>query len=527
MSGFPEPVLVVEEIQGDGLAGFRKDHGIYLFLLIGNVGQARRWLAWLTPQIATLRKVHRFNQLFRTMRQRSGEPAIDQTWINICFTASGLEALTTAEEVRAFADRPFKVGQKERSAGLGDPTDPNSLGHPDHWIVGGTRSPVDILVIVQGDDRADVDATANAVLEGPGARGLDLVLSQVTATRTDLPGHEHFGFRDGISQPAVRGLMSEDDPDDFLAARILDHKDPRSSTFAAPGQPLVWPGQFIFGERIESGDPEKPEGLAPVSLSPNWIRNGSYVVVRMLRQRVVAFWRFVSKEAAALARRQGFEDLSNVFLAAKLVGRWPSGAPLMRSPVSDDSRVAKGLEANDFDYQDATEPWQLIEGLRDLDPSLPMSMGDILGEVCPHAAHIRKVNPRDESTDLGGQAHTLSRLLIRRGMPFGEPIAEPTNAPASADDEDRGLMFVCYQTSIERQFEFVQKTWANGLLVPKPGGQDPLIGQTVSGTRRFELPSRTGGAALLSLDQPFVIPQGGGYFFAPSIGALRDRLSQQ
>jgi Dyp-type peroxidase family len=522
-SAFDEPVLAAHDIQGDGLAGFRKDHGAFLFLRIADVPRARRWIAWLAPQVATLAQVHAFNRLFRTERLRSGAPASTATWVNVCFTAAGLAQLTSEAEVAEFDDEPFRAGLAARSAGLGDPVDPSSPGHPGKWSAGGPETPVDLLVIVAGDVKQDVQLVADEIMAGEGAEGLELVQRHVAATRSDLPGHEHFGFRDGVSQPAVRGLMSEGDPDDFLSPRILDPSDARFATFAAPGQPLLWPGQFVFGERRESDDPEHPEGLDPVVAGPSWAVNGSYVVVRILRQRVVAFWRFVVSEAEKLARGTGFDAITPELLASKLVGRWPSGAPLMRAPAGDDPRVAKGLDANDFDYRDVTVRWRLRTGLRPPDPDVEPSPGDLFGKLCPHAAHIRKVNPRDQSTDLGGPTKTRARLMMRRGMPYGDPVPDPQHAAEALDDEERGLTFVSYQTSIERQFEFVQATWANQQMKPTPGGHDALIGQRNTGPRVFELPA-AGAKATLALPDPFVLPTGGGYFFAPSIGTLRDRL---
>jgi deferrochelatase/peroxidase EfeB len=119
----------------------------------------------------------------------------------------------------------------------------------------------------------------------------------------------------------------------------------------------------------------------------------------------------------------------------------------------------------------------------------------------------------------------LPRLMLRRGMPYGSPVRDPLRAPVAIDDEDRGLMFVAYQTSIERQFEFVQRTWANQKAKPREGGQDPLIGQTVRPPRRFDLRGTSGPPATLTLPESFVLPAGGGYFFAPSVSTLAGRLA--
>ncbi len=92
-------------------------------------------------------------------------------------------------------------------------------------------------------------------------------------------------------------------------------------------------------------------------------------------------------------------------------------------------------------------------------------------------------------------------------------------------------MFVSYQTSIIRQFEFLQQSWANNKKNP-PGsenviegsGEDPIIGQNPSGDRKrtFELDKKT-----LTLTQEFVTMTGGGYFFQPSIRAINDILTKR
>jgi deferrochelatase/peroxidase EfeB len=126
---------------------------------------------------------------------------------------------------------------------------------------------------------------------------------------------------------------------------------------------------------------------------------------------------------------------------------------------------------------------------------------------------------------------TLTRRVLRRGILFGQPLPDP--APPN-DDGDRGLLFLCYQASIEQQFEVIMQNWVNASDTPKPGGHDPLIGQVQqpNGSRdRFvELPPLVGPAVApvrLPLPRQWVIPTGGGYFFVPALSALRDRLCRQ
>jgi len=244
-----EPLLPVADVQGDVLAGFRKDHEDFVFLRIGDVSAAKRALRRLAPRISPLKDVAVFNALFRSMRARRGEirGTLAVTWVNVAFSAPGLRALTSGEDVERFEDVPFKNGLAKRSAFLGDPTDAGAPGHPASWVVGGPHNEADAVLLVAGDDERQMGRTTDklvALLVRGG--GFELLYHQRCATRADRPGHEHFGFRDGISQPAPRGRLSKA-REDFLVPRVVDPADARALRFARPGQPLVWPGQFVLG----------------------------------------------------------------------------------------------------------------------------------------------------------------------------------------------------------------------------------------------------------------------------------------
>jgi Dyp-type peroxidase family len=159
---------------------------------------------------------------------------------------------------------------------------------------------------------------------------------------------------------------------------------------------------------------------------------------------------------------------------------------------------------------------------------------------CPFAAHIRKTNPRSDI-----QKNTLDpRRIIRAGIPFGPEVTDEENA-AGRTIQERGLLFVCYQTSILQQFEFVQGTWANNpefvsntfpKTRPSDGsvitvGIDPLIGQAIppvtARTTDEPAPNYPAGDSVtkLHIPQAFVVPTGGGYFFVPSISAIHEVLT--
>jgi Dyp-type peroxidase family len=195
-----------------------------------------------------------------------------------------------------------------------------------------------------------------------------------------------------------------------------------------------------------------------------------------------------------------------------MVGRWPSGAPMLLAPREDNARLGGDAKRNnDFRYAD-----------------------DPLQRACPFAAHIRKANPRDDLPE--GKAESLRHRILRAGIPFGPEVMPGETRTMHS----RGLMFVCYQASIERQFEFIQKEYANnpGFVGGKrrPGGEaiqpgyDPIIGQApAGGPRAMDEPAANypAGDRRSRLDMPeqFVALTAAGYFFMPSITALRTALT--
>jgi deferrochelatase/peroxidase EfeB len=157
---------------------------------------------------------------------------------------------------------------------------------------------------------------------------------------------------------------------------------------------------------------------------------------------------------------------------------------------------------------------------------------DPTGLICPIAAHIRKANPRDATSRVFGEslneASTLTHRLLRRGVPYGSLAASSPDKPA-ADDVDRGLLFLAYQTSFVRQFEHIITAWANDVNFSEPqAGWDPIIGQNSAGRKRSLIILVDTPVGVLEVPVPmeneWVIPTGGGYYFAPSIAALK-RLS--
>jgi Dyp-type peroxidase family len=527
-----EPVLDMAEIQGIAIPGFLKPHQTLLYLRLPDgrqvVDNFKEFLGRFAGQLATAvqtlddRRRHRQARL----TERPPEDRADTVLVALGFSYIGLRRLTPgADEI---PDAAFRQGLVARSALLGDPTDPASEGHPLKWVVGAPGAELDALIVVAGNTRAAVTARAEELAGELRAVGLD-VASQDGDVRPDLRGHEHFGFDDGVSQPGPRGLASNR-PGDYITERHIDLRQvPEAWLYGYPGQDLVWPGEFVLGYPATSPDPLLP---GPDSLArPSWTHNGAFLVYRRLRQDVGLFWRTMHEEAMRLAVLPGFSGLTDDMLAARLVGRWPSGAPVNRVPLADDPKLGGDrFASNNFRFDSDTPPMQLRGGRAD---PYPQAKADPAGVVCPWAAHIRKVNTRDSSNDMGAREATYSRRILRISVPFGNPLPLANRYAESAADPEhgnRGLLFLAIQASIERQFEFLQARWANDPSRPKmPGGNDMVIGQNAvarDGIRRCAIFGSSLEQAEVRAAKQWVIPTGGGYFFVPSVSALSDVVAR-
>ena len=517
--GPEEPVYdeVADDIQGHIIPGFNKDFQHFLFVRFGSADGARTWLAGLAPRISSMRDVLGFRREFRAARlARGADPDITATWVAVALSARGIAAVAGPEDVAAFGEESFRQGLAARSTYLGDPTDPSVPGHRSTWRVGGPDNEADAVVIVAADNENDLNDEVTLILQAAQPQGVSKLFGQDGRNLpAPLSGHEHFGFKDGISQPGVRGRLSAAAGDE-ITPRLLAFEDPHAKLFAKPGQPLVWPGQFLLGEpRQHERDPLAP---APAATNfPDWARRGSFLVCRRLNQNVTAFWEFAAIAGEALG-------LSAKHFASLMVGRWPSGAPVMRAPEEDDAVLAGDEFANNhFLFNDDTRASALIPMDGYLGDNHRAAAADVFATLCPHAAHIRKVNPRDSGTDLGTPADTLLRLMLRRGIPYGERIAGVENPSPELVAEERGLMFAAYMSSIEDQFELVSRRWANSAVQPNLGGFDPIIGQRDSrGDRMRTMQIRRPGGVVAEIPLPvdWVQPTGGGYFFTPPISAL-------
>lgn len=472
------PTLELDDIQGIIVRGYGAlEAAAFVVLEIRQPEATRRWLGGLAGEI------------------RDGVEKPFDSCVNLAFTHSGLAALDLDDECLAGFSAEFKdgmAGDEHRRRILGDV----GTSAPGSWRWGGPGgSRVDALLLLYAPDQARLEELYTAHRARFEAGGLGEIVRLDTIL---LPGRkEHFGFRDGIGQPEIAG--KEEGPAENAGNTVgagellLGYLDeygalPPTPTVAADRDPAG----LLAAHPRETG--RRDLG-----------RNGSYLVVRQLHQEVAAFWRTARRAGEALGWN---EPEAPTRVAAKMVGRWPSGAPLLLRPDHDDPALA---DEDGFLYH-ATDPH---------------------GDRCPLGSHVRRTNPRDSLDPDPGSAESLKvgnrHRIMRRGRAYGPPLA-PSMAPrdlaaAEPDGAERGLHFLCFNTNLNRQFEFIQHTWVNN---PKFAGlyddADPLIGEHDSeGAGRtgvFTMPGEPLRQRVTGIER-FVQVRGGAYFFMPGIRALR------
>jgi Dyp-type peroxidase family len=490
----------VENIQGNILTGFSKDFQSFMFLKFTDTVEAKRWLKDITPEVATVEELQAFKDLFKLTKKRRGAElgTVQATWMNVAFTHSGLQALNVSQHELDSFPEAFKAGMKARGNEIGDV----GASAPENWIEPLGSKDIHALLIFGSDSpiylRKYIMRHATILESYP---SIKIEFLEDGMDRADQPGHEHFGFKDGISQPGIRNFTKPENPE--------------NPDQGIPGQDLLHAGEFVLGypTQIPEADPEhdgpNPNPGENSHSGPIWTVDGSYLVFRRLRQDVPAFHKFVEHMAEKLG-------ISKDLMGAKIVGRYPSGAP---------------LESSDAQARDAAMLPQQDPGLRcpfllKDDNVNNFEFGeDEEGTIVPRASHIRKTYPRDQ----GGkdeESRTQTHRMLRRGIQFGSSYRPQLegfypNAGDTQYPEDRGLLFLAYQSDIERQFEFVQKFWVNNADFPQEGdGEDPIIAQSPEGKFKMPLPAQ-GGCPVHTLSiKHFVTTTGGEYFFQPSIDAL-------
>jgi Dyp-type peroxidase family len=436
------PMLEIDDIQHILLTRAPALTGRYEFLSFRDGAAGRAWLSAIKD------KVHSAAAMRATIDK-------DRRWITVAFTWNGLRALGLDEESLASFPEEFKQGMAARAETLGD----TGINAPENWVGGLASSDLHAIAILFARDATEharcVSEHEKLVTSLPGVDVLSaLDLAAVPPFDT---AHDHFGYRDRLSQPVIEGSGEEPTP--------------------GSGAPLK-AGEFILGYPDEHGiiaDRPQPEHIA---------RNGSYMAYRRMQEHVGKFRAFL--------RQQGETSEEQELIAAKLMGRWRSGAPLVLSPDKDDPALGADMQRNnDFNY-------------KEMDPH---------GYAVPLGSHARRMNPRDTAANIN------RRRMVRRGATYGPYL--PEGAPD--DGADRGIAAFIICASLIRQFEFAQNVWANDLNFHELGNErDPVIGNQ-DGTLEFKIPKRPIRKKIVGLPA-FTTLKGGAYFFLPGLRAL-DKLA--
>ncbi|MCP2314681.1 Dyp-type peroxidase family [Nocardia amikacinitolerans] len=432
-------MLELDDIQHLVLTRVPALAGRYEFLSFASADGGRTWLSAMVDQVASA-----------AAAQRS--VATERRWVTLAFTWTGLRALGVPEQSLATFPEEFRQGMAARAGILGD----TGLAHPDHWVGGLAGDDLHAIAILFAVDDAERDRWVRAhdrlVADCAGVRVLSSL--DVGAVPPLEYAHDHFGYRDRLSQPVIEGSGEQPTP--------------------GSGAPIK-AGEFILGYPDEDGLPvelPRPEVLS---------RNGSYLAYRRLEEHVGRFRDFLAEHAETPEEQE--------LLAAKLMGRWRSGAPLVLAPEKDDPELGADMRRNnDFDY-------------KRMDP---------YGYAAPLGSHIRRMNPRDTAVNV------RRRRLIRRGATYGPHLPDGV----SDDGAERGIAAFVLCASLVRQFEFAQNVWVNDKTFRELGNErDPIIGNQ-DGTLEYKIPKRPIRRTIKGLPA-FTTLRGGAYFYLPGLRALR------
>jgi len=487
-----------------------------LVRLAADVAATKSWLAGIEPQVCY------------------GDTLASDRALIVAFSWSGLRRLGVTESQLATFPIAFQHGVAApwRSRVLGD----EGRSAPQNWQWGGPGTETDAVVLVYAADQAGHDQALGAQLAALAGAGHQVVRQVKLA---DVPPRgelirEPFGFVDGISDPKIRGtrdwmldkysshlveagefvlgypdnlgylpstptVEAGDDPDDLLPA-LADDPARDQQDCPAPSAPGPAPQRSPIAPPSPVPDQgrQRPSFSPPSATGPKDLGcNGTFLVVRQLEQDTAGFNAFLDNSARELGQSprdprlpHGGATHLRDWLAAKTVGRWQEdGTSLMRHP----HRPGGGAPDNEF-----------LSGTED--PN---------GLLCPFGAHMRRANPRDslKPGDPAQLAITNRHRLLRVGRKYLQ----------QGDLANPGLIFMCLNVDIERQFEFVQQTW---ILQPSFMGlqheADPLLGGAPRSEEGniFTVPTAAGPLCLKGL-KDFVTVKGAGYFFMPGRSAVR------
>lgn len=413
--------LDLSDIQGNILRGYGMPVVRIFVLRVDSAGAARRFLgSMVNGDVSSGPRI-------TTAAQWDVKPPFA---VNLGVTAAGLKALGVPDSSVASFPPEFTASPAERAPLLGDVGE----SAPEHWIEGlacsvSEPSPAHLLLIVHAQKASTLDDVTPVLRERFAQGGACTELTRIDGADTP-DSRVHFGYMDGIAEPRIAGSGGEDPDDD---------------------QPLIPTGEFILGH------PGLNNAVYPLPQPDALGNNGAYLALRILKQDVVGFERFLEENAGLVQAKPGVDPKE--LLAAKVCGRWRNGLPLELSPDTDspDPPIPES-EWNRFDYLD-----------------------DLGGLRCPVGSHVRRNNPRS-GTVAGGGGH--NHRLVRRGIPYG-PEYDPTKPD---DGIERGLVGLFFCGSLGNQFEFLMTEWINGDSFGLRGDLDPLAANNDPAVSRLVIP---------------------------------------
>jgi Dyp-type peroxidase family len=434
------PTIDLHEIQATVLRQRPAPYfGTHLLLRVDDARAGRAFLGRLIPYVDSA----------------AGWLNATNAWIAVGISYAGLAALGLPQDSLQSFPEAFREGMAARARQLGD----DGVNDPKNWDLPYGKGEIHIGLSAFSDSqekRRQILGIARQQFEGFSGVSI-LAMQDFGAQPGDL---NSLGYKDGIDQPPIEGSGVEPLP--------------------GQGRPIK-AGEFILGYPGEAGVPlpmPQPDILG---------RNGTFVGFRKYQTRVGSFNRFIQAHGSTEQERE--------LLAAKLVGRWRSGAPLTLAPDADNPALgADPHRNNDFNYSN-----------------------DARGRQAPLGCHIRRMNPRD--AQLTRLTDVNLHRLIRRGTTYGPPY-DP-NAVSEADDEvPRGAIFLFISAKAMATIEFLQQEWINdGNFMGLGDERDPIIGLQEEGAN-FTIPRDPVRRRIHGIET-FNVLRGGEYFFMPSLSALK------
>ncbi len=492
-----ENAEILRNLQGNILSGHGRDHTAHIFFrLPASAAEARGVIAELAPLLTSAFRQEQERLDYKRFKIPGG------LFATLHLSATGYTKLgvATAILVESFGEPepPEKLLRDPRSNfidGMAKHAQ-SDLGDPPAfaWEPGFAEGGIDAMLLMADDDCDFLSREARRLLDLLGKRCEIACVERGDALRNKhKEGIEHFGYVDGRSQP-------------LLLARDFEHLE---------GGAIGSQTREAGGGGIDVWSPFEPLRLVlvPDPLMPGSDSSfGSFLVFRKLEQDVRSF--VVAEHS--LADKLGLQGADRSRAGAMAVGRFRDGTPLVKSSAG--GQLPPQDNNFRFDEQGSSHD---PDGLR-----------------CPFHAHIRKTNPRGDITaHFSGTtepAHERSRRIVRRGIPYGTRVKHPDafNGLEDLPSGGVGLLFMCYQANIRKQFAFMQRSWANNSnFLDQETGIDPIIGQLDSAQpggppadaigQTWQAQFGMAEGASQSFFGQFVKMRGGEFFFTPSLSYLK------